>query len=173
MVFHEQSKPLLRRAGEGLRRWVGPKAFFVLNSYLPYLVAGIAVREIASDGTRFDVELRLRPWNKNYYGTHFGGSLYAMCDPFYALILTEWLGSSYVVWDKAATIRFKRPGRGVVRARFEISHEQLEEIRNVVNREGKGQFLFETRVLGEQQETVAEVEKVVSVHRTRDSSASG
>lgn len=54
-------------------------------------------------------------------GTHFGGSLYAMCDPFYMWILMENLGKDFIVWDKAATIRFKKPGTGTVNAEFEIS----------------------------------------------------
>ena len=62
--------------------------------------------------------MRLTSWNRNFVGTHFGGSLYSMCDPFFVLILSAALGRDYVVWDKAAAIRFLRPGRGTVKATF-------------------------------------------------------
>ena len=73
-----------------------------------------------------DVEMKLRFWNKNYVGTHFGGSLYAMTDPFFMLMLLDNLGPEYLVWDKAATICFKKPGRGKVRAEFRLSDEQVD-----------------------------------------------
>ena len=73
--------------------------------------------------------MKLRWWNRNYVGTQFGGSLYSMCDPFFMLILVEALGPRYVVWDKAATIRFRRPGRGTVHATFHIPQERIDEIR--------------------------------------------
>jgi len=161
-----QSKPFLRRAGESLRRIVGARAFFVLNTYVPYVGAGVRLRRVAPDATWFEVEMRLRPWNQNYFGTHFGGSLYAMCDPFFALILTENLGPEYVVWDKEATIRFRRPGRGIVRARFEVTPDRLQDVRQAVERDGgKTSVTFHTEVVGEDGEVVAEVDKVESVRK--------
>jgi acyl-coenzyme A thioesterase PaaI-like protein len=165
MPTARQSKPALRRVGESLRRIIGARAFFILNTYVPYVGAGVRIRHIAPDATRFDVEMRLRPWNKNYFGTHFGGSLYAMCDPFFALILTENLGPEYVVWDKEAAIRFKRPGRGTVRARFEITPDRLEEVRRLVNEQGKAHVTFTAQVLAEDGEIVAEVDKVESIRK--------
>lgn len=164
----EQTKPLLRRAGETLGRLVGSRAFFLLNTYVPYLGAGVRIRRIAPDATWFEVEMRLRPWNKNYFGTHFGGSLYAMCDPFFALILTENLGPDYVVWDKEAAIRFRRPGRGIVRARFEVTAQELEDVkRRVEEGDGKAVVAFTVEVVGEDGQVVAEVDKVESVRRRR------
>jgi len=65
--------------------------------------AGIRVRRISADFQTIDVEMPLRFWNRNYVGTHFGGSLYSMCDPFFMVMLMENLGPDYIVWDKAAT----------------------------------------------------------------------
>lgn len=161
----EQSKPLLRRVGEQLRSVLGTRSFYILNTYGPYLGAGVHVTGIAPDATWFEVSMRLRPWNKNYFGTHFGGSLYSMCDPFYALILTECLGPDYVVWDKEASIRFKRPGRGIVRARFEVPKARIDEIRRIADAEGRTLATFVVEVLDEFGEVVAEVEKVESIRR--------
>jgi len=84
---------------------------------------------VAEDWRELRVEMKLRWYNRNAVGTHFGGSLYAMCDPHYVLLLVALLGPDYVVWDKAATIQFLRPGRGTVRAEFTWSTDQLEDIR--------------------------------------------
>ncbi len=135
-----------------------------MNIYPPYLGAGIRVRP-SEDFTVFEVRMKLRVWNRNYFGSHFGGSLYSMCDPFYALILARILGSDYIVWDKAASIRFVRPGRGTVQARFEIPRERVEEIRAAADAGEKVEPVFEARVVGAEGKTVAELEKVLYVRR--------
>lgn len=144
-----------------MKRWL----LRLLPVWPPFLGAGIRVpvRDLA--GGVFETELRLHRWNKNYVGTQYGGSLYSMCDPFYMLILTEQLGPGFVVWDKAATIRFLRPGRGTVRARFEIPRERVEEIRREAESAGKVEPRFVAQVIGEDGLTVAEVEKVLSVRK--------
>jgi acyl-coenzyme A thioesterase PaaI-like protein len=62
-------------------------------------------------------------------GTHFGGSLFAMTDPFHMLILMEALGSDYIVWDQASTIEYIKPGKKPVSATFSIPDEQVQSIR--------------------------------------------
>src|SRR5689334_18498320 len=91
-----------------------------INFYSPYLGAGVRVTRVSEDFRQVDVEMPLRFYNRNYVGTHFGGSLYSMCDPFYMLMLIHILGPEYIVWDKAAAIRFKKPGKGVVKASFRL-----------------------------------------------------
>lgn len=109
--------------------------------------------------------MKLRWWNRNYVGTHYGGSLYSMCDPFYMLILLDALGSDYQVWDKAASIRFRRPGRGPVRARFEIARERIDEIRAEADRAGRAEPSFTAEIRAEDGELVAEVDKLLTVRR--------
>lgn len=132
----------------------------LLPFYPPFLGAGIRVRRLPQG---WESSMRLSFFNRNYFGTHFGGSLYAMCDPFFVLILAERLGPGYVVWDKAATIRFLRPGRGRVRARFEIPPAQSADIRSLADRDGKLESTFRVQVLDAKDEVVAEVEKLVYV----------
>ena len=107
--------------------------------------------------------MKLRWWNRNYVGTHFGGSLYTMCDPFFMLILLEQLGRDFVVWDTTASIRFRRPGRGRVRASIHIPSERVEEIRRQAIREGLVHPTFRTEILNDEDEVVAEVEKLLYV----------
>ena len=138
----------------------------IINIWPPFLGAGIRVKRLGPHET--DVEMKLRRWNRNYVGTHFGGSLYSMTDPFFMLMLMENLGPEYLVWDKAATIRFKKPGRGKVRAEFRLSEEQIEEIRGAAAANGKTEPTFVVQVKDEAGDVVAEVEKVLWVRRKAD-----
>ena len=86
----------------------------LMNVWPPFLGAGIRVKRLQPDWKEVDVEMKLRGWNSNYVGTHYGGSLYSMADPFYMLMLIENVGRNYIVWDKSASIRFKKPEKGIV-----------------------------------------------------------
>ena len=101
----------------------------LINCWPPYVGAGIRVTEIAPDWRRVRVELRPGITNRNYFGTHFGGSLYAMADPFYVLMLHHVLGPDYLVWDQAAEIEFLKPARGVVAAEFGLDARELAGLR--------------------------------------------
>ena len=136
----------------------------LLSFYPPYLGAGVRVRPSA-DLRTFEVSMKLRWWNRNYVGTHFGGSLYTMCDPFFMLILFEALGRDYVVWDKAATIRFRRPGKTAVHATFHIPQERIDEIRAAADAAGKVEPVFHAEVRDDRGALVAEVEKLLYVRR--------
>jgi acyl-coenzyme A thioesterase PaaI-like protein len=139
--------------------------FGLFNFWPPFLGAGIKVRRISPDMREIDVEMKLRPWNRNYVGTHFGGSLYAMTDPFYMLMLMENLGKDFIVWDKAASIRFLKPGRGKVQARFRINQEQIEAIRTALTTERSVEPLFSCEITNEDGEAVAVVEKTLYVRK--------
>ena len=101
-----------------------------MNLWPPFLGAGIKVRHIRADYREVVVSMKLRWYNRNYVGTHFGGSLAAMTDPFYMLMLIHILGSDYTVWDKSSTIDFIAPGRETVTARFRLNDDQIAEIKN-------------------------------------------
>lgn len=138
---------------------------WVLNLYPPFLGAGIRVRRLQSDWKAIDVEMNLRFWNSNYVGTHFGGSLYSMTDPFYMLMLIENLGPAYIVWDKAASVRFRRPGKGKVSVSFRLSEEQIEGIRQTLNTQEKVEPTFVVEVKDDSGAVVAEVEKVLYIRK--------
>ena len=136
----------------------------LVNIWPPIAGAGIRVRW-GADMKSVDVEMKLRVWNRNFVGTHYGGSLYSMCDPFYMLMLIKHLGPEYVVWDKAASIRFRKPGKGRVRAEFRISNAQLDDIREQLETLPKYEPTFTGEVKNEAGEVVAEVEKVLHVRK--------
>jgi len=140
-----------------LRRWI--------NLWPPFLGAGIRVTKIAPDMKSIDVEMKLRWWNANYVGTHFGGSLFAMTDAFYMLMLMANLGRDYIVWDKAASIRYRKPGKGTVRAEFRLSDAQLDDIRDKLKTLPKYEPTFQVEVKDESGEVVAAVEKLIHVRK--------
>lgn len=127
--------------------------------------AGIRVKEITGDLRHVVVSMKLRFWNSNYVGTHFGGSLYSMCDPFYMIMVLENLGSEYIVWDKSASIRFKKPGKGVVTATFDLTQEQLDEIINATANGEKCEPVFEVLVKDREGDVVCQIEKKLYVKR--------
>lgn len=141
------------------------RLLWAMNWWPPLLGAGIRVRRMTDDLREIDVEMKLRFWNANYVGTHFGGSLFTMTDPFYMLMLVENLGREYIVWDKTATIRFRKPGRGTVRAEFRLTHDRIGEIRSALESAEKYEPVFRIEVKDAQGDVVAEVEKVIHVRR--------
>jgi acyl-coenzyme A thioesterase PaaI-like protein len=136
-----------------------------VNIYPPYLGAGVRVLHGGGDDRTICVEMRLRFWNRNLFSTHFGGSLYAMCDPWFVFLLVRHLGDGYLVWDKAATIEFLKPGRGRVTAAFRVSTAEVEEIRAAADRDGKTEPVLTAEVVGEDGEVVARVRKTLWVKR--------
>jgi acyl-coenzyme A thioesterase PaaI-like protein len=133
----------------------------LLNIYPPFLFAGIRTEVVAEDFRYARVALHQRWYNRNYVGTHFGGSLYAMTDPFFMIMLMRNLGEDYLAWDRRAEIEFVRPGTGKVTAEFRITDADLSEIRNATADGGKYEHWFSTEVLDASGEIVAKVRKQV------------
>ncbi len=147
-----------------LRALQSPRALrLLLNVYPPYLMTGIVVREIAPDWRRVVVSMKLRWYNRNYFGTHFGGSLFAMTDPFYAIMLARNLGPDYIVWDRSAEIEFLRPGRGTVTAVFELAPQQVAAVLAATAGGDKHQPTWPVEVRDERGEVVARVCKTLYV----------
>ena len=99
-----------------------------MNLWPPFMGAGIKVEHIGKDYKTARVRLRMGVTNRNIVGVHFGGSLFAMTDPFFMILVQHQLGKDYVVWDQAAKIEFLKPGKGVVRAEFQIADTQIKDV---------------------------------------------
>jgi Domain of unknown function (DUF4442) len=137
----------------------------LINFWPPFLGAGIRVTRWDPDWRAVDVSLPMRRWNANFVGTHYGGSLYSMVDPFYMLMLIENLGPEYVVWDKAAQIRFRRPGKGRVTANFRLSQAQIDDIRAALQTADKLEPSFPVEIRSDSGELVAEVQKLLHIKK--------
>lgn len=138
-----------------------------LNAYVPYFGAGIRTTELDLDAGIVQIEMPLTALNKNAVGTQFGGSLYAMIDPFYMLLLLHKLGTDHVVWDKAASIDFISPGRGRVTARIELPNEEVELIRGLAANNEPVLRTYPVEIFGEDGKIVARIEKVLYIRRKK------
>jgi hypothetical protein len=141
-----------------------------VNLWPPFLGMGIRVKHISPGMKAIDVEMKLHWWNANYVGTHFGGSLFAMTDPFYMLMLMANLGRDYIVWDKAASIRYRKPGKGTVRAEFRLAETEINEIRRKLETLPKYEPVFTVEIKDAQGVVIAEIEKVLHVRKNDSSS---
>lgn len=127
--------------------------------------AGIRLKKVNKEGTSYLVEMKLRWYNRNVYGTHYGGSLYSMCDPFFVFVAYSYFGDDYILWDKSASIEFKRPGKGTVHALFEISDQRLAEMKQEVDKEGKKTFHFLAEVKDKDENVIASVNKEIYIRK--------
>ena len=141
---------------------------FGLNLWPPFLFTGIHVTDIGADWRSARVELRLRPWNRNYVGTQFGGSLFAMTDPYWMLLMLHALPPDYIVWDKAGEIEFVRPGRSTVHAEFKLDDAVINEVIAAAANGEKVLRWFDTDVIDVEGEVVAKVRKQLYIRRKRD-----
>ena len=147
---------------------LGPRSMrWVFGLWPPFRAMGIRVREIAPDFRRVVVELRQKLLNRNFVGTHFGGSMFAMADPFYMIMMMQALGREYVVWDKAGTVRFLKPARGTVTARFSLPEEHVNEARERTAGGEKHEPRFRVDIVDATGTTVADVEKTLYIRRKK------
>ena len=139
------------------------------NLWPCYRGTGARVTFIAEDWREIRVRLPLSWRTRNYVGTIFGGSLYAAVDPFYMIMLMKLLGPDYVVWDKAASIRFRRPGRSRLSATFRLEESELAEIRKLLVEQPKIDRTYGIQLLDADGLVHAEVEKVIHISLRRAS----
>lgn len=145
---------------------MNPKHFkLLINLYPPYLGTGISVKHISSDYKEMCVQMKMRWYNRNFVNTHFGGSLYAMTDPFLMIMLIHILGQEFVVWDKSAHIDFIKPGRGTVTADFRIEDEQIQKIINSTAHGEKYLPEFPVDIQNESGEKIARVQKTLYIRK--------
>jgi acyl-coenzyme A thioesterase PaaI-like protein len=137
----------------------------LVNLYPPLACAGVHVTHIAPDWRLVRVRLALRWYNRNYVGTHFGGSLFAMTDPFLMIMVMKNLGPDYVVWDRAAQIEYVVPGRTTVWAEFRLDAEMLERLRDRTAGGEKYLHWFDVNVVTGDGAVVARVRRQLYVRR--------
>ena len=140
------------------------KAF---NLFGPYKGAGIHIEYDLADPYTVKSYMDLEFSNTNYVGTHFGGSLYSMCDPFFMFILMQNLGNGYIVWDRRAEIEFLRPGVGRVTAVFHIPRDEIDEVINIIANRRKINRQYTVEIKDESEMAVARVVKTLYIRKIR------
>ena len=130
-----------------------------MNWYPMYFGTGGKILFWSSDSSEVHLRLRLNIWTRNYVGTIFGGSLFAACDPFYMVMLMKILGSGYVVWDKTAHIRFRKPGKSTLYAVLRLLPADIDLIKQQVKESGHATKTFSIRWIDRDENVYAEIER--------------
>ncbi|HLS75846.1 MAG TPA: DUF4442 domain-containing protein [Nocardia sp.] len=155
---HTEHRPRSLRHLRSLRSTAltGPTAFrLLMNCYPPLLFSGIRVRAVAPDWTAVHVTHHVRPWNRNVNGTAFGGTLFAMTDPFYAVMAAGRLGPGYRIWNARAAIEFVRPGHGRLEAAMHLPATTATTIRAEADATGRSVTTHTTEIRAADGELVA------------------
>ncbi len=137
----------------------------MLNIWPPFFFSGISILEISKDFRHVKVRLKKKMLTSNYVGTLFGGSLFAMTDPFYMVMVMKNLGLGYIVWDKQSEIDYISPGKSTVYAEFNIWDTDLEEIKREVANSGKYLKWFEVDINSSDGTLVAKVKKQIYIRK--------
>ena len=143
----------------------------IMNLWPPFLFSGISLTRVSEDYREAEVQLKKHWYNQNYVGVHFGGSLFAMTDPFWMIMTLKSLGNDYIVWDQAGEIRFVAPGREDVFAEFRIDEAVLDELRAATANGEKCLRWFDTDIRTASGELVATVRKQLYVRRKKRSTS--
>jgi acyl-coenzyme A thioesterase PaaI-like protein len=141
------------------------------NLWPCYFGTGVHIKYIASDFREMRIEIPLDWRTRNYVGTIFGGSMYGAVDPPYMLMLIKNLGSGYEIWDKAAAIRFRRPGRTTLHARFMLDEQEIRLIREL-SREGPVDRVYSVDLIDDEGAVCATVEKTIHIRKKATSTPS-
>ena len=141
------------------------------NLWPCYRGTGARVTHIASDWREIRIRLPLSWRTRNYVGTIFGGSLYAAVDPFYMIMLMKNLGPDYVVWDKAATVRFRKPGRTPLEAVFRLDDAELDDIRRMLAETPKVDRSYTLHLVDRNGTIHTTVDKIIHVSRRAPAAA--
>jgi acyl-coenzyme A thioesterase PaaI-like protein len=152
----------MRDSGES---WCTRLLRWGFNLHPTYWSTGGRITYIAGDWTEVRIRLPLHWRTRNYVGTMFGGAMYSAVDPMYMIMLIKLLGPAYVVWDRAASIRFRRPGTSDLEARFVLDRAVLEEIRAELERSPKLERLFSVELKSADGTVCAVVEKTLHISR--------
>jgi acyl-coenzyme A thioesterase PaaI-like protein len=142
-----------------------------MSLWIPNLFSGIRVKRFAPDWTSATVELHVNVFTRNYVKTAFGGSMSAMTDPYFFMLVMHQIGRDYVVWDTRGEIEFVKPGRGVLTAHFAVSPGKTAELRERARGGAKVLEWFETEITDRDGDVVARVRREVYVREKRRISA--
>lgn len=135
------------------------------NFFPAYRGTGARITYIADDWREVRIKLPLNWRTRNYVGTIFGGSMYAAVDPMYMVMLIRVLGPDYVVWDKSATIQFKRPSRSTLYASFTLDEEEIESIKAELARNPSLDRVYHVDLTDHDGLVYASVEKTIYIRR--------
>lgn len=135
----------------------------LMNFFPTYRRTGGRVIFISDNWVDVHIRLKLGWGTRNYVGTMFGGSMASAADPIFMIQLMRILGDNYIVWDKAASIRFKRPGNQTLYCRFYLPQELLDTIKKRVETEKEFDLELATDWVDKTGKVYATVSKILYI----------
>ena len=133
-----------------------------------YRGTGGRVTYISADWRDVSIKIPLSWRTRNYVGTIYGGSIYGAVDPIYMLMLIRILGPEYVIWDKAAAIRFKKPGKSTLYADFALSTAEIEEIKRLAETERSIDRVYNLELKDKNSVVHAFIEKTIYISKRKE-----
>src|SRR5688572_17148589 len=137
------------------------------NCFPAYRGTGGRLVYVADDFHEIRVKLPLNWRTRNYVGTIYGGSIYASIDPIYMLMLIRILGPEYIVWDKAAKIRFRKPGKTTLYADFHLSSDEIQEIKRLAETARSVDRFYDVELKDKDGIVHAQIEKTLYISKKR------
>lgn len=119
--------------------------------------------EVSEDLNFIKIKIPLNWKNRNYVGTIFGGSMLSATDPIYMIQLMNILGNDYVVWDKAATLNYRRPARTTVFCEFIFSSEEIDSIKKQIKEKGEIDVIKNPSIITKEGIIIAELSKTIYI----------
>lgn len=136
---------------------------FLWNFWPPFIGLGIRIHKLAADYKKVRMELKKRPWNANFFGTQYGGGIFAMTDGIYVLMLLYNLPKKYIIWDKAASIEYLKKGHTHLHADFVITDAELKKIEKDVAEKKSLDWSKSVDIKDSSGEVVARVVRTLSI----------
>lgn len=136
---------------------------FLFNISPMYRGTGGRLIEVHDNLQYVKIKLPLNYKTKNYVGTLYGGHMYSCVDGIFMVQLINILKDDYVVWDKSATIRFRRPGNQTLYAEFELSDEFIQQIKTEIAELNEKDYTLHVDIKDKDGKLYAEVEKVIYI----------
>lgn len=136
-----------------------------INLWPPYWGTGIKLTELADDYHYAKVIIKHRRYNLNYFGTHYGGNLFSMTDPFYILMIVNRLGSEYYVWDRKAEIEYIKPGHGTLTAEFYVTDQMIDNFKKHTANGDKYLPMLDVEIIDEDKEIVAKLTRTLYIRK--------
>ncbi|MGQ0541788.1 MAG: DUF4442 domain-containing protein [Blastocatellia bacterium] len=137
------------------------------NFFPAYRGTGGRLIFVAKDFREIRIKLPLNWRTRNYVGTIYGGSIYASVDPIYMLMLIRILGPEYIVWDKSAKIRFRKPGKTTLYADFNLSNDEIEEVKRLAESAKSVDRIYEVELKDKEGLVHAQIEKTLYISKKR------
>jgi acyl-coenzyme A thioesterase PaaI-like protein len=136
---------------------------YAMNVFPAIFGTGVKILFIEDKWHEVQLRLGVNFWSRNYVGTIFGGSMFSATDPFYMIMLYRILGNEYVVWDKSATIRFKRPGSEKIYARLILTPDFIENVKRDVQEKGEMTYELKANWINKNEKVIAEIDRTLYV----------